>query len=60
MILSVACVAASVPFTFGMEWLNAKRVARERKEGAEKKQAEEGLGESTGTTNARGSDERSQ
>ena len=31
MILSTALVAASVPFTFGMEWLNAKKVADERK-----------------------------
>jgi hypothetical protein len=35
MILSVVCVAASVPFTVGMEWLNAKTVARERKEAAD-------------------------
>lgn len=33
MILSVALVAASVPFTLGMEWLNAKKVAEERKTG---------------------------
>lgn len=31
MILSVALVGASVPFTLGMEWLNAKRVALGRK-----------------------------
>ncbi|PYH50690.1 MDR family MFS transporter [Aspergillus niger CBS 101883] len=30
MILSVALVAAAVPFTLGMEWLDAKRVARDR------------------------------
>ncbi|OJJ70255.1 hypothetical protein ASPBRDRAFT_129786 [Aspergillus brasiliensis CBS 101740] len=30
MILSVALVAAAVPFTLGMEWLDAKRVARSR------------------------------
>lgn len=30
MILSVALVAASVPFTLGMEWLNAKKVAASR------------------------------
>ncbi|PYI05540.1 MFS general substrate transporter [Aspergillus sclerotiicarbonarius CBS 121057] len=30
MILSVALVAAAVPFTLGMEWLNSKQVARER------------------------------
>lgn len=34
MILSVALVAASVPFTFGMEWLNAKKVAESRKKSA--------------------------
>lgn len=31
MILSTALVAASAPFTLGMEWLNAKKVAEERK-----------------------------
>lgn len=31
MILSVASVAASVPFTLGMEWLNAKKVSESRK-----------------------------
>ena len=35
MILSVSLVAASVPFTFGMEWLNAKKVADMRKQSAE-------------------------
>ncbi|KAI2829144.1 hypothetical protein CBS63078_6366 [Aspergillus niger] len=30
MILSVALVAAAVPFTLGMEWLDAKQVARDR------------------------------
>lgn len=45
MILSVALVAASVPFTFGMEWLNAKKVAESRKNLAaqlEKRTLEEG------------------
>ena len=31
MILSVTCVAVSVPFTLGMEWLNAKKVAESKK-----------------------------
>lgn len=35
MILSVSLVAASVPFTLGMEWLNAKKVAETRKQSAE-------------------------
>lgn len=35
MILSVALVAASVPFTFGMEWLNARKIADSRKQSAE-------------------------
>lgn len=35
MILSVTLVAASVPFTLGMEWLNAKTVAASRKQSAE-------------------------
>ncbi|RAL08035.1 MDR family MFS transporter [Aspergillus homomorphus CBS 101889] len=45
MILSAALVAAAVPFTLGMEWLNAKRVARAReaqeKRGGGKTQEEE-------------------
>lgn len=32
MILSLAAVGASVPFTFGMEWLNARKISMERKE----------------------------
>ena len=32
MYLSVALTGASIPFTIGMEWLNAKTVAKERKE----------------------------
>lgn len=47
MILSVALVAASVPFTFGMEWLNAKKVAESRKKLAaqlEKGTVEDGEG----------------
>ncbi|KAL8960716.1 MAG: hypothetical protein Q9193_002623 [Seirophora villosa] len=40
MLLSVGRVAVSVPFTLGMEWVNAKEVARQRKEAAEK-EAEE-------------------
>ena len=35
MILSVALVAASIPFTLGMEWLNAKKVAEARKHAKE-------------------------
>ena len=35
MILSVSFVAASVPFTLGMEWLNARKVAEMRKQSAE-------------------------
>ena len=31
MILSVAFLASSVPFTLGMEWLNVKDVTKERK-----------------------------
>lgn len=34
MILGTAVVAAAIPFTFGMEWLNALKVAQERKEGS--------------------------
>lgn len=37
MMLSVAIVAASVPFTLGMEWLNAKRMAEDRGQPAEEK-----------------------
>lgn len=40
MILSVAMIAASVPFTFGMEWLNAKKVAESRKNLAAKSEKE--------------------
>ncbi|KAL8935735.1 MAG: hypothetical protein Q9216_005288 [Gyalolechia sp. 2 TL-2023] len=32
MLLSVSFVAASVPFTLGMEWINAKKVAQARKQ----------------------------
>ncbi|KAL8837431.1 MAG: hypothetical protein Q9170_002515 [Blastenia crenularia] len=32
MLLSVSLVAASVPFTLGMEWINAKKVAQSRKQ----------------------------
>lgn len=31
MILSTALVAASFPFTIGMEWLNTKKVASQKK-----------------------------
>lgn len=34
MILAVAVVAASVPFTLGMEWLNSIKVAAQRREAA--------------------------
>ena len=34
MILSVALVAASVPFTLGVEWLNARKIADSRKQSA--------------------------
>jgi hypothetical protein len=34
MMLSVALVAVSLPFTVGMEWLNAKVVSEERKRAA--------------------------
>jgi hypothetical protein len=40
MILSVALVAAAVPFTLGMEWLDAKRVARDRQAEEEEGQRE--------------------
>ncbi|KAL9012108.1 MAG: hypothetical protein Q9173_003107 [Seirophora scorigena] len=34
MLLSVSLVAASVPFTLAMEWVNATEIARQRKEAA--------------------------
>ena len=34
MILSVALVGASIPFTLCMEWINAKKVADSRKQGS--------------------------
>lgn len=46
MILSAALVAASVPFTFGMEWLNAKKVAESRKKLAA--ELEKGIAEEDG------------
>lgn len=47
MILSVALIAAAVPFTLGMEWLNSKMVAREiqAKEEGERKQCAAEKGE---------------
>jgi len=41
MILSVALVAAAVPFTLAMEWLNAKKVALARESAEEGQHAEE-------------------
>ncbi|KAI9878025.1 MAG: hypothetical protein M1830_002145 [Pleopsidium flavum] len=46
MIFSLAMLCAAVPFTLGMEWLNAKNIASGRKASAEKpdsKDTEEGL-----------------
>ncbi|KAI7782175.1 hypothetical protein LA080_013719 [Diaporthe eres] len=40
MILAVAVVAASVPFTLGMEWLNSIKVAAQRREAAAVKEDE--------------------
>ena len=36
MIFSYAAVTAAIPFTLGMEWLNAKKISAERKEAAER------------------------
>ena len=41
MILSVSLIGASVPFTIGMEWLNAKKVAESRKLSQETGQSKE-------------------
>lgn len=35
MILSVSLVGCSIPFTLGMEWLNAKKIANDRKKESE-------------------------
>ena len=47
MILSVTLVAASLPFTLGLEWLNARKVAAtkdaEREELTREGDVEEGL-----------------
>ena len=40
MILCVAVVGASIPFTLGMEWLNSIRASEERKKASESQQQE--------------------
>jgi hypothetical protein len=42
MILVVACVGASIPFTLGMEWLNAKKIAQSKGEDISGSKTEEG------------------
>lgn len=42
MILSAAIVGASIPFTLGMEWLNAMKVAKDREKASELVEEEEG------------------
>jgi hypothetical protein len=52
MILAAAVVGASIPFTLGMEWLNAKKVAlakgevlEEGKDGEKRAEDQQGLQE---------------
>ncbi|KAI7780662.1 hypothetical protein LA080_015821 [Diaporthe eres] len=47
MILSTAVVGASIPFTMGMEWLNAVKISQERNKASELLRQEKGDGPAT-------------